>query len=102
MFFDELNYYNELKSKALSIGKPCIWSIVSILMETENKTINITALVSKLNSNYDTVTKCINHMKNLNLVEEIRIGRLKLIKLLDNDLTQLMINVIEIVKKKIY
>lgn len=94
IFIDELEHYSNLKKIANIVGKPCIWSILSILMETEHKTINITALISRLNSNYRTVSRCINYMKNLQIVEEVVIGRLRLIKLLDNQLTQSMLDII--------
>ncbi len=75
--------------------KPCIWSIINILNSTEEKIINITALISKLNSNYSAVSKCIEDMKFLGIVEEIHIGRLRLIKLKENNrLTKLIIDII--------
>lgn len=98
MFIDELTYYNELKKLAFVIGKPCIWSIVSVLMESDNKTINITSLVSKLSSNYRSISICLEHMKKLNIIEEIAIGRLRLIKLLDTPLTQAMSIILKEIK----
>ncbi len=75
--------------------KSCIWSIINILNDTEEKIINITALISKLNSNYSAVSKCIEDMKFLGIVEEIHIGRLRLIKLKENNrLTKLIIDII--------
>lgn len=90
--------YKNLKRKALIIGKPCIWSIISVLAESENKTINITALVAKTNSNYRTVMKCIDYMKKLQIVEVIVMDRLRLIRLLDSPLAKLMLEVIRSVK----
>ncbi|MEM4788937.1 MAG: hypothetical protein QXM55_04415, partial [Ignisphaera sp.] len=98
MFIDELTYYNELKKLAFVIGKPCIWSIVSVLIESDNKTINITSLVSRLNSNYRSISTCLDYMKKLNIVEEIVIGRLRIIKLLDTPLTQAMSIILKEIK----
>jgi len=95
MFINELTHYNMLKNKVSIVGKPCIWSVLSVLIESENNTLNITALISKLNSNYITISKCIDHMKKLQLIEEIKIGKLRLIKLADNNMTKLMINIIK-------
>jgi len=76
--------------------KPCIWSIINILNNTEDKIINITALISKLNSNYSAVSRCIEDMKMLGIIEEIHIGRLRLIKLKeDNKLVKLMTDIIK-------
>jgi len=84
---------NELKK---IFRKPCIWSIINILNSTEDKIINITALISKLNSNYSAVSKCIEDMKILGIIEEIHIGRLRLIKLKENNkLTKLMTDIIK-------
>jgi len=85
--------HNDLKK---IFRKPCIWSIINILNNTEDKTLNITALITKLNSNYSAVSKCIEDMKALGIVEEIHIGRLRLIKLKeDNRLTKLMADIIK-------
>ncbi|MEM4514103.1 MAG: hypothetical protein QXZ41_06335 [Ignisphaera sp.] len=98
MFIEEFTYYGDLKKLAFIIGKPCIWSIVSVLMESDDKTINITSLVSKLNSNYRSISVCLDYMKKLNIVEEVVIGRLKLIKLLDTPLTQAMSIILKEIK----
>ncbi len=95
MFIDELTHYNMLKNRVSIVGKPCIWAVLSVLIETENNTLNITALISKLNSNYTTISKCIDHMKRLQLIEEIKIGKLRLIRLTNNDMAKLMINIIK-------
>lgn len=99
IFIEELMYYNRLKKLATLISKPCIWYITSALMEAEDKTMNITALISKLNSNYRTISRCIDYMKRLQIVEEIPIGRLRLIKLLDNTLTHTMISILKEIKE---
>uniref|UniRef100_A0A7C2VLU0 ArsR family transcriptional regulator n=1 Tax=Ignisphaera aggregans TaxID=334771 RepID=A0A7C2VLU0_9CREN len=94
MFIEELVHYNSLKRTAHLVGKPCIWTIVSVLMESEDKTINITSLISMLNSNYKTVSKCLDQMKRLNIIEEISIGRLRLVRLLDTPLTRAMTEIL--------
>lgn len=96
---DEFKYYDHLKKLAIVIGKPCIWSIVSILSESNNRTMNITALISRMNSNYRAVSKCLEYMKKLNIIEEIIIGRLRLIKLLNTPLTQAMNTIIREIKE---
>lgn len=98
IFIDELTYYSNLKKLASLIGKPCIWSIVSVLMESDDKIINITSLVSKLSSNYRSISICLEYMKKLNIIEEVIIGRLKLIKLLDTPLTQAMSTILKEIK----
>ncbi|MCC6015753.1 MAG: hypothetical protein LM582_01750 [Desulfurococcaceae archaeon] len=98
LYLDEFEHYNNIKRLASIISKPCIWSIISILNESTDKTLNITALTSKLNSNYRAVSRCIEYMKKLNIVEEIVIGRLRLIKLLDTRLAQAMDKVLNELK----
>lgn len=99
IFIEDFNYYTNLKRTASIVGRPCIWSILSVLMESENNTINITSLIYKLNSNYRTIVKCLNYMKKLQMIEEMTIGRLRLIKLLDNPLTQSMLYVLRELKE---
>ena len=70
-----------------------------VLVESESKAINITALVSKLNSNYNTVMRCLNYMKKLQIIEEEVIGRLRLIKLSDNELTKQMLKLTEKIRE---
>jgi len=98
LYIDELKHYSYIKKLAAILSKPCIWSIVSILNESTDKTINITALIAKLNSNYKAVSKCLEYMKKLNIVEEVVVGRLRLVRLLDTQLTQAMNTIIKELK----
>lgn len=75
----------EIKKKIDVLGKPCVWSIIAILSTIDTKTINITSLISKLNSNYNYVARCIESMKSFDMVNEIRMGRVRLIKLNENN-----------------
>lgn len=100
LFVEDLTRYRELKRISTFIGKPCVWSIIMLLMETENRAINVTALVSKLGSNYRAVMRCINYMKSLQIVEEVVIGRLRLIKLLDNQLVKAMLEIAKELKAR--
>lgn len=99
MFIEELAHYKNLKRLAILISKPCIWYITLALMETEDRAMNITALISKLNSNYRTISKCIDYMRKLQIIEEVQIGRLRLVRLLDNALTHTMINILKEIKE---
>lgn len=99
LFIDDLIRYNVLKKMASIVGKPCIWSIISILIESDSKATNITALVSKLNSNYRTIIKCIEYMKKLQIVEVMTIGRIRLVRLIDNQLTRFMIGIMKELKE---
>ncbi|HIP56586.1 MAG TPA: hypothetical protein EYH02_00735 [Ignisphaera aggregans] len=96
-----LNESDELSSQRMEVLKllssRCTWLILAILKERKSGMINITALVNKLNSNYRTVNKCIEHMKKLGLVEDYKIGRLRLIKVNENsELLKRMFELLEI------
>jgi len=86
-----------VKKKIDVLGKSCIWSIIAHLNYVDNKTINITSLVNKLNSNYNYIMKCVELMKSLNMVQEIRMGRVRLIKLnTDNEYVKAIINILNL------
>ncbi|MDK6028272.1 hypothetical protein QPL79_02695 [Ignisphaera sp. 4213-co] len=85
----------DVKKKIDVFGKPCIWNIIALLSSIDSKTINITSLVSKLNSNYNHIMKCIELMKSFDMVREIRMGRVRLIKLNDkNEYVAMIMNML--------
>lgn len=77
----EISRLVRTKSRAHIIGKPCVWTIVALLNSTKDKALNITSIVSNLNSNYSTVVRCIEYMMIFDLVHEVRLGRIRLIQL---------------------
>lgn len=92
-----VNIPERIKKKIDVLGKSCIWSIVAHLNSLDEKTINITSLIAKLNSNYSYVVKCIDLMKSLDMVQEIRMGRVRLIKLnTDNEYVKAIINILSL------
>ncbi|MEM0026774.1 MAG: hypothetical protein QXT53_03100 [Ignisphaera sp.] len=85
----------KIKKKIDILGKPCVWNIIAILSITDAKTINITSLISKLNSNYNYVMRCIELMKSFDMVNEIKMGRVRLIKLNeDNEYVKTILNIL--------
>ncbi|MCI4436000.1 MAG: hypothetical protein JHC33_04215 [Ignisphaera sp.] len=86
------NLPDKVKERIEIFGKPCIWSILAYLSHLDEKTINITALIRELNSNYGYISKCIELMKSLGMIEEIKFGRVRLIKLnMENDYVKNML-----------
>lgn len=83
-----------IRDRLKALGKPCIWRIVALLDSSDDKIMNISSIVASLNSNYARTLRCVEEMKLLELIEEIRIGRLRLLKLKDTPLTNAMINII--------
>ncbi len=78
------------------LSRRCVWSIVKVLHESNCKIMNITALVNRLNSNHGYVSKCLELMEKLGMVDVAKIGRLKLVRLnTDNVLVKQMIKLIE-------
>jgi len=77
------------------LSNRCVWLILAVLKNRRSGMINITALVNKLNSNYRTVNKCIEYMKGLGLIEDYRIGRLRLIKA--NEQSELLKRMLELI-----
>ena len=85
----------KIKKKIDVLGRPCVWNIIAILSTIDAKTINITSLISKLNSNYSYVVRCIELMKSFDMVNEIKMGRVRLIKLNeDNEYVKTILNVL--------
>jgi len=95
-----LNEFAEFSNQRIEMLKllssRCTWFILAILKERKSGMINITALVNKLNSNYRTVNKCIEHMKKLGLIEDYKIGRLRLIKI--NEKSELLKRMFELLE----
>uniref|UniRef100_A0A7J3QEZ1 ArsR family transcriptional regulator n=1 Tax=Ignisphaera aggregans TaxID=334771 RepID=A0A7J3QEZ1_9CREN len=91
----EINELTKIKSIAYTIGKPCIWAIIALLNSTKDKTLNITSIISNLNSNYSTIIRCIEYMRTLDMVHEVRLGRIRLIQLnCSNEIVKAMINIL--------
>ncbi len=91
----EVSELIEIKNRAYIIGKPCMWAITALLNSTKDKTLNITSIVSNLNSNYSTVIRCIEYMRSLNMIREIRLGRIRLIQLnCNNEVVRAMLNIL--------
>ncbi|MCS7111789.1 MAG: hypothetical protein RMI45_01915 [Ignisphaera sp.] len=89
------NKLMKIKSRAYIIGKPCVWAIVALLSSTKDKTLNITSIVSNLNSNYSTITRCIEYMRIFDIVHEVRLGRLRLIQLnCNNEVVKAMLDIL--------
>lgn len=95
----EANELTKLKNRAYIIGKPCVWAIAALLNSTKDKTLNITSIISNLNSNYSTIIKCIEYMRALNMIHEIKLGRIRLIQLnCNNEVVRAMLNILNSVK----
>ncbi|MEL9939897.1 MAG: hypothetical protein QW632_01745 [Ignisphaera sp.] len=85
----------KIKRKIDVFGRPCVWNIIAILSTIDAKTINITSLISKLNSNYSYVVRCVELMKSFDMITEIKMGRVRLIKLNeDNEYVKTILNVL--------
>jgi len=89
------NLPDKVKERIEIFGKPCIWSILAYLSNLDEKTINITALIRELNSNYGYISKCIELMKSLGMIEEVKLGRVRLIKLnMENNYVKTMLTLL--------
>ncbi len=96
LLLDEFHGIQRERLEALKLlSNRCVWLILAVLKNRRSGMINITALINKLNSNYRTVNKCIEYMKRLGLVEDYRIGRLRLIKV--NEQSELLKRMLELI-----
>lgn len=76
-----------------------MWAIIALLNSTKDKTLNITSLISNLNSNYSTIIRCIEYMRAFGMIQEIRLGRIRLIQLnCDNEVVKAMIDLLNNIK----
>ena len=90
-----LSIPEHIRRKIDVLGRPCIWNIVAHLNSLDDKTINITSLITKLNSNYNHIIKCVELMKSLDMIQEVRVGRVRLIKLnVDNEFVKAIIDIL--------
>jgi len=78
------------------LSKKCVWQIIRELRDTRCGILNITALVHRLNTNYEYVVNCIKLLEKYGIVECVKVGRLKLVKLnTDNETCKLMIAIMD-------
>jgi len=78
------------------LSKRCVWQIINELRETRCGILNITALVNRLNANYEYVVNCVKLLERYGIVESVKVGRLRLVKLnTNNETCRLMIAVMD-------
>ncbi len=80
------------------LGKKCSWSIIYALMKSRSGMLNITALVNMVGSNYNAVSSCIEDLEEVGIIEVLKLGRLKIVKLNErNPVVQAMKNLLMVV-----
>jgi len=75
---------------------------LNAMLNTESEIINITALVSVTDLNHGMIDKCVKIMTRLGFVEDIKLGRTRLIKLnRDDEAVKLMLSLLELLSARV-
>jgi len=72
------------------------------MLDTESEIVNITALVSVTDLNHGIIDKCVKIMMHLGFVEDIKLGRTRLIKLnRDDEAVKLMLSLLKLLSARV-